>query len=234
MLRLDHVKRFYRLLDTLDERLAGARRLADCSGRMSWPKRGIYLFREPGETRTDSGVGPRIIRVGTHALKEGSGTTLWNRLSQHKGQVHSGGGNHRGSIFRLTVGTALIEKGGLDCSTWDNRRGVASREVRESERPLEMAVSKVIGEMPFLWLAVADEPGPTSLRGYIERNAIALLSNCARQPIDPPSPSWLGLHCSRQKVRDSGLWNSNHVTERYDPAFLDTLADMISRAEPTQ
>ena len=114
------------------------------------------------------------------------------------------------------------------------RRGAASREVRESERSLEVAVSKVIGEMPFLWLAITDEPGPTSLRGYIERNAIALLSNCARQPIDPPSPSWLGLHCSRQKVRDSGLWNSNHVTERYDPAFLDTLADMISRAETTQ
>ena len=31
--------------------------------------------------------------------------------------------------------------------------------------------------MPFLWLEVPDPPGPDSLRGYIERNAIVLLSN---------------------------------------------------------
>ena len=234
MSRLDHVKRFYRLLTTLEERLGGARRLADCTGRMPWPKRGVYFFCEPGEIRTDSGAGPRVVRVGTHALKAGSGTTLWNRLSQHRGQVRTGGGNHRGSVFRLVVGTALIERDGLDCSTWDNRRGTASGKVREREQSLEIAVSRVIREMPVLWLPVADEPNPASLRGYIERNAIALLSNCTRQSIDPPSPSWLGHHCSRQKVRDSGLWNSNHVEERCDPAFLDTFAELISQAEKTR
>jgi hypothetical protein len=49
-----------------------------------------------------------IVRVGTHALETGSQTTLWKRLSQHRGQARSGSGNHRGSIFRLIVGTALI------------------------------------------------------------------------------------------------------------------------------
>jgi hypothetical protein len=38
-----------------------------------------------------------------------------------------------------------------------------------------------------LWLSVDDEPGPQSLRGCIERNAIALLSNYGKLPIDPPS-----------------------------------------------
>ena len=230
MPRLDHLKRFYGLLSTLEERLAGARQLSDCSGRMPWPKRGVYFFREPGEVRTDSGTGPRIVRVGTHALKVGSRTTIWNRLSQHRGPMRSGGGNHRGSIFRLIVGTALIERGGLDCPTWDNR-GTVSREVRERERHLEKAVSKVIGEMPFLWLAVEDAPGPASLRGFIERNAIALLSNRGKQPIDLPSRSWLGHHCNREKVRGAGLWNSNHVEEPYDPTFLDTLADLIKQVE---
>ena len=232
--RLDHVKRFYLLLASLEERLGGARRLADCSGRMPWPKRGVYFFREPGEIRTDSGAGPRVVRVGTHALKIGSGATLWNRLSQHKGQARSGGGNHRGSIFRLIVGTALIEKDSLHCSTWDNRRSAAPREVREREQPLETGVSWVIGEMPFLWLPVTDEPGPASVRGFIERNAIALLSNYARKPIDPSSPSWLGQHCNREKVRRSGLWNSNHVEECYDPAFLETLATLIGQAEKAE
>ena len=59
------------------------------------------------EDRSDTGSGPRIIRVGTHALKTGSRTTLWTRLSQHKGQPGSGGGNHRGLIFRLIGGRAV-------------------------------------------------------------------------------------------------------------------------------
>ena len=231
MSRIDHLKQFYSLLDVLEERISGVRRLSECSGQMSWPGRDIYFFREPGETRTDSGDGPRIVRVGTHALTTTSKTTLWNRLSQHKGSARSGGGNHRGSIFRLIVGTALIKRDALEYPSWDNRKGSAPREVREREYSLEEAVSEVIGDMPFLWLAIEDEPGPDSLRGYIERNSISLLSNCDKHPIDPPSRSWLGHHCDREKVRSSGLWNSNHVEESYDPAFLDTLATLVHKME---
>ena len=85
--------------------------------------------------------------------------------------------------------------------------------------------------MPVLWLAIDDEPGPGSLRGYIEKNAIALLSNYGRQPIDNPSRSWLGHYCNREKVRTAGLWNSNHVEEPYDPSFLDTFADLVRQEE---
>ena len=87
----------------------------------------------------------------------------------------------------------------------------------------------MIGNKPFLWLSVDDDPGPQSLRGFIERNAIALLSNYGKPPIDPPSDSWLGGYCSREKVRTSGLWNSNHVDESYDSALLDTLASLVER-----
>lgn len=234
MSRLEDVKRFYGLLARLEERLGGTARLADCTGRLPWPKRGVYFFMEPAEFRTDSGSGLRVVRVGTHALKQGSGTTLWTRLAQHKGQMRSGGGNHRASVFRRLVGTALIESGGLECPTWDNRSSTASREVRDGERSLETAVSRTIGRMPFLWLAVEDEPGPSSLRGHIERSAIALLSSYARPAIDPPSTSWLGNHCNREKIRGSGMWNSNHVEERHDPAFLDEFADLISQVEKLQ
>src|SRR5262245_17760472 len=106
--RGDHLIRFYSILDKLERNIGGACKLADCSGRMPWPRRGIYFFRESGESRSDTGKGPRIVRVGTHGLKAGSGTKLWTRLSQHKGQPSTGGGNHRGSIFRLIVGAALL------------------------------------------------------------------------------------------------------------------------------
>lgn len=225
--RLIDLKRFYSVLDELSQKLRGPRILLNCSGRMDWPIRGVYFFQEPGENRAESGSGPRVVRVGTHALKAGSGTSLWNRLSQHKGRSSSGGGNHRGSIFRLLVGTALIAKNNLAYPTWDHGSS-APRDSREAERPIEKLVSAHVGNMPFLWIAIEDQPGPASLRGYIERNSIALLSHFNRAPIDPPSKSWLGHYCQRDKVRNSSLWNQNHVEEDYEPQFLDTLASLVA------
>ena len=98
---------------------------------------------------------------------------------------------------------------------------------------MERAVGAVIGDMPFLWLAIEDEPGPESLRGYIERNAIALLSNFAKEPLNPPSRTWLGHLCNMERVRTSGLWNQNHVNEAYDPVFLDTMERLIDQMERT-
>lgn len=100
--------------------------------------------------------------------------------------------------------------------------------MRIGERALECAVSQVLGGMPFLWLAIDDDAGPERQRGYIERNAISLLSNYNKRPIDPPSPGWLGRLCDRERVRTSGLWNSNHVDEVYDPAFLKKLDELVS------
>jgi hypothetical protein len=75
----------------------------------------MYFFFEPGQLRS-TGEEPRVVRGGTHAVSEGSTTTLWTRLRTHRGSLagrHAGGGNHRGSIFRLHVGTALLAKEGL-------------------------------------------------------------------------------------------------------------------------
>jgi len=212
----------------LAERIGGPRIPAECTGRMGWPERGVYFFQEYGETRSDSGTGLRIVRVGTHALKTGSRTTLWKRLSQHRGSARTGVGNHRGSIFRLLVGTALAEIHGMMIPTW-GQGSFAPKPIREKEKPLEQLVSRTIGRMPFFWLDVPDPPGPKSLRGYIERNAVALLSNYNRPVLDPPSSSWLDAHCNREKVRASGLWNQNHVDESYDPAFLDELERLVRK-----
>ena len=228
MSRLEHLKQLYGLLDSLEELLGGMHRLSDCSGRMSWPRRGVYFFTESGELRRQTGNGPRIVRVGTHALKRGAQSTLWKRLRQHKGQ-RSGSGRHRTSIFRGVVGSAWIERERVSCPSWELRRRQVSPEDAKAEEPVERAVSRIVGNMRFLWLAIEDEPGPDSERGYIERNAIALLSNYRGDAIDAPSSTWLGRHCSRGKVRPSGLWNSNHVGDSYDPAFLRTMSDLIAR-----
>jgi CRISPR-associated protein NE0113 (Cas_NE0113) len=86
-----------------------------------------------------------------------------------------------------------------------------------------------VSALPFLWLAMDDEPGPESLRAFVERNVIALLSNFGRMPLDPPSAGWLGNASNRSLVRGSGLWNQRHVEETCHPTFLDIFEHLIAR-----
>jgi hypothetical protein len=223
--RLQDLRDFYGLLAAL-EAVRGAATLATCSGRTNWPERGVYFFFEEGELRTQSGSGPRVVRVGTHALHAGARSSLWSRLAQHRGSARSGGGNHRGSIFRLIVGRALQRRNGLASSSW-GEGSHAPAEVRKGEQALEAAVSRFLGAMRVLCLAVPDPAGPASLRGRVERNAIALLSNHERLALDPPSSDWLGSYADREHVRLSGLWNIRHVEERHDPTFLGAFEEAV-------
>jgi hypothetical protein len=102
----------------------------------------------------------------------------------------------------------------------------AHADIRSMEHGCECRVSLVVRAMPFLWLEVDDEPGPKSMRAYIERNSIALLSNF-NERADVPSDSWLGNWCRHPDVKSSGLWNSNHVRESYDSNFINHLDRLI-------
>ena len=44
--RFSDTLRFYELLAKLERRVGGTRVLADCTGGMRWPKRGLYFFFE--------------------------------------------------------------------------------------------------------------------------------------------------------------------------------------------
>ena len=184
------------------------------------------------ETRADDQT-LRVFRVGTHAVSRGSKVTLWQRLAMHKGTLD--GGSHHRSIFRAYVGSAMLARGGFPPEigeTWGHGSSSGSDEARASERPLERAVSAYIGAMPFLVLAADDEPGPASVRGYIERNAIGLLSTAGLE-LDPPSSAWLGRDCPHPAVRSSGLWNVDHVGQAHDPAFLDRLERLVETGAGT-
>ncbi len=230
--RAYHLARFYELLAQLERNIGGARRLSECSGRKDWPRCGVYFFQETGEERNTNGTGPRIVRVGTHTSNRGKGSLLWRRLRMHRGNADGSGGNHRGSVFRKIVGAALIERDGYNYPTW-GRDNSAPKEVTDDERTLEQQVSATLRDMPFSWLTTEDEPWTGSQREYIERNAIALLSNYGRELIDPPSRQWLGHYSNRERVRLSGLWNNNHVEVDYTPEFLDTMERLIEQMGAT-
>jgi len=235
MSRREDLDRFYQLMDELEAQVGGKQTLGDCDGYMDWPDRGVYFFFSPDQRR-DSTDQLRLTRVGTHAVSEGSSTSLWDRLRTHRGALngtYEGGGNHRGSVFRKRVGEALIERHGLHDKylVW----GVGSsadRERRLDELELERRVSEYIRDLPFLWANVPDQPSPESDRAYIERNAIALVSNYSRDSIDPRADDWLGTNCPSEEIRESGLWNVNHVDESYDPAFLNRLAEVVDDTDP--
>jgi hypothetical protein len=216
---------FYRILDLLAARLGGPRRLRECTSRSGCPPQGMYFFYEDGEDRAD-GSG-RVVRVGTHALTATSRATLWGRLRQHRGHLAGGdpgSGYHRASVFRRHVGAALIRRDGLPddlLASWlDRHRPPGERAIQEAD--IEQQVSRYIGTMPFLWLGV---PGRAD-RGYLESNSIALLS-CITGGLDPASASRLGRHAERAEIRASRLWNVQHVSGQYDPAFLHRLAQLV-------
>lgn len=222
----DDLDRFYSVLKHLADAPGQGRTLRDLPAPSALPARGVYFFTEPGEHRhTDSAV-PRIVRVGTHAVSAKSKSTLRGRLKQHLG-TRAGGGNHRGSIFRLHVGAALLARDRTSLPTW-GLGSSAPESVRQceatraAEAEIEQRVSEYIGAMSVVWISVPDDPGSQSNRGLLERNAIALLSN-QLSPIDAASAGWLGRFSPRREIRESALWNLNHVADVYDRTFLDLL-----------
>lgn len=235
MSRRDDLDRFYDLLETLEDRVGGMQRLKDCTGYMDWPDRGVYFFFASGEWR-ETADQRRLTRIGTHAVSAGSGTSLWNRLRTHRGAnsgTYEDGGNHRGSVFRKRVGEAMIERDDLtDKYPHWGEGSSAGRDRRLGELEHERRVSEYIRDLPFLWINVDDEPGPSSDRAYIERNAIALVSNFETEPIDPRNENWLGKASTCREIRQSGLWNVNHVDEEYDPAFLNRLKEAVDATNP--
>lgn len=221
--RREPLDQLYALLDGLDDRNGPPRLLDECGPQTGWPDAGIYFFYEEGEQRENGQ--PRVVRVGTHRLTATSRSTLWDRLAQHRGSPT--GGNHRGSIFRLHVGTAMLASGEYPeaAATWGLKK--PPPEARLQERRLEQAVSAHIGRMPFRHVTVHDR----FARDVVETGAIALLSNFGRPHVDPASPTWLGHHADRADVRDSHLWNVRHVRDPWETTWLDLLASCVEGRE---
>ena len=216
------IERLYDALKRLEAGLGGKRLLSACTGTQEWPESGVYIFFEPGELRKDSAA-PRVVRVGANRVSRGSKATLWNRLRIHRGSVR-GNGNHRGSVFRLHVGSAIAMcNPEIPMDSW-GKGSSAPVKTRKSEEGLEQEVSLYIGAMSVLWIAVEDEAGPESDRSYLEQNLIGLLSANG----DSASSQWLGRFNPKKKIQKSGLWNLNHIDSPYCPDFIDMLDKYVA------
>jgi len=191
------------------------------------PRAGVYVFFDASQvSRTALGF-PRVVRVGTHAVSQGSSSTLWNRLRTHRGSLN-GLGNHRSSIFRLHVGAAILNRQALiaDYPTWGIGQS-ASKPTRLQEQEVERQVSRYLADLPFLYLPVEDAPTKSSDRAFIERNMIGLLTG-ADMAVEEPPPRWLGSYSPQESIWKSGLWNIDHLGYLHRDDFFDIFQRYLS------
>lgn len=111
--------------------------------------------------------------------------------------------------------------------TW-GRKSSAAQAARHDEAEVERRASAYIGQMSVLWVSADDEPASTSERGLIETGAIGQLRALSNPDPDPPSATWLGRHSTRAAVRESGLWNVNHVAGPVDNGVLPVLERRVA------
>jgi hypothetical protein len=199
--------------------------LGDLSAR-SLPEKGVYIFLDPAETSAWSN-GPRIVRIGTHAVSEGSKSSLRTRLRNHLGPAH-GVGSHRGSIFRLHVGRAMLEaegRNGAEVLTW----GVGQQSpkpVPDNEIAHERRVTDYLQRLEVFVFDIDDPPSKTSLRALAETQLIGLMT-ADGLPLEPASAGWLGLRSPMAPIRETGLWNIRDVGAAYRPDRRGSVSDLL-------
>jgi len=222
--RFRDVRRLYEFIE-----LARCRKetffLRDLSHR-TLPERGVYVFLDPTE-RSGLCRGPRIVRIGTHAVSQGSGSTLRARLRNHMGPSHGAGG-HRGSVFRMHVGRAILNANPAvfgAIPSWGVGQQ-ATREILNQESQLEKMVSDYLGNLEVFLIAINDAPSKDSMRAKVETQLISLMT-AAGVPLETPSPDWLGRHSVVPEIATTGLWNVRDVGRPYWPSRKGSVAQIV-------
>lgn len=153
------------------------------------PRNGVYFLYEASE-------GERIVRVGTHKADAG----LYTRLRKHFGTRNSNRAWRRTSVFRLVIGGALLNRAhDSRLQQWADRQGERMPEVEA------LVTEQLLTTFTFRALPVDSLDERLSL----ERDLIATLS-----AMPTMTPEWLGHHALSSRIRESGLWNSDHVGEK--------------------
>ena len=193
------------------------------------PPRGVYIFLDPSEENFLKN-GPRIVRIGTHAVSLDSKSTLRTRLRSHLGKG-DGLGNHRGSIFRLHVGRAMQEAGLISTKsiTWGEGQN-ATADVRREEVALERKVSEYLRNLEVFIIPLDDAPSKDSLRACVETQLIALCTE-RFEMIENAGAAWLGRHSPDLTIARSGLWNLRDVAKPYRPDDVGSVSYLMSMRE---
>ena len=182
------------------------------------PKNGIYIIFEKGEKCNDL---DRIVRIGTHT----GDNQLRSRLNQHLVKE-----NKDRSIFRKNIGRCFlnIENNSyskvweIDFTTRKNKDELGHLFDANFQKQFETRITKYIQDsLSFAVIEVNDKAERMNLESKII-STISLCNNCK------PSKNWLGLHSTKSKIRDSGLWQVNELyKEPLNQSDMDKLELLV-------
>ena len=172
------------------------------------PLNGIYLIFEKGEVFEGF---YRIVRVGTHTGDK----QLRSRLNQHFVKE-----NKNRSIFRKNIGRCLLNKDQSPyLSLWE--LDITSKTEKEKnlklldlefEKKTEKRISEYIqSNLSFCVFKVDTK----EQRLFWESKIVSTL---AKSNELKPSKNWLGNYSTKDKIRQSGLWQ---VNELYNEALTE-------------
>ena len=185
----------------LHELLKLGRRFTFQLGYNDIPLNGIYILFEKGEVAHN---GDRIVRIGTHI----GDNQLRSRIYQHFENE-----NKNRSIFRKNIGRCLLNKQDptylatweLDTTSRVEKAMFAHLINNDFEKKLEKEISQYIQDNFSFVIIQADTKQE---RLYFESRLIGTVSNCSNCQ---PSANWLGLNSPIIKIRESGLWQVQHL-----------------------
>jgi len=186
------------------------------------PSDGLYFFFEGGEMNGHD-KGQRIVRVGNHPRRAGG---LRARIRTH----YSGSKN--ASVFRKFLGGALLRRSDPNHPCLRPGPGQGHWEKQDQKacdrcKPIEQMVSLLLrGKFRFRCVEIPDREE----RNRMEEGIIATLANCRQCS---PSATWLGRFAYNERVRNSGLWNSDYVVGAIplDSAELSRLGELVRNEE---
>ncbi len=173
------------------------------------PKNGVYVLFEKGEKFQGM---DRIVRVGTHKGED----QLRSRLKQHFSK------NKDRSIFRKNIGRCILNKQNskylemwdFDATKKEDKETLQEKFVADPNLKIvfdktEEAISEYFKKnLSF----VVFEINTKEERIYWERKIISTLSNAAKETGEiAPSNQWLGHYSTKDKIKQSGLWQVNEL-----------------------
>ena len=180
---------------------------------------GLYMFFERGELAHG---GDRIVRVGGHT---GHGNLL-ARLREHVTQ------NKDRSIFRKNIGRALLAKArdpflddwNRDLTSHAARAQYAGRIDMSKQAKVEEEVTGYI--LANLTFCIIGTPS-ADVALALEKRCIATVATC---PGCHPSAEWLGSYSPLAGIRESGLWQVQHLQgEALDAESMSELERYAAR-----
>ena len=165
------------------------------------PDNGIYVLFEKGEHAHST---DRIVRIGTHTGRDQLGPRIKQHFVKEKKDR---------SIFRKNIGRCILNKNkdsfleywDLDLTTRKARETYASKIDFDKQADIEKQISEYLrSRFAVSVFEVPEKEDRLQIESRIT-STVSLCNDCK------PSNTWLGLHSTKQKIRESGLWQVNEL-----------------------